>query len=630
MATGLSVTSADTTKRRMDLASVAIWALGYALVLCTLRVVVLAAFGTAGPDPVSLAGSFLRLPGHLLAGTGLGFLVLLTRRSRFWSFPLVVCAVFANLFADHYEAILAKIPGPEIWGYIAQAPHMKDSIVSQAPPLWVSIELVVVSGLLAGLAHVLWQRPRRQTGMAGRSALVAVLGACVAFVAVMHARPDLAKERLRNEVRMPTLWVLVAGFGKGGVQVTDRVTRNQARALQAMMGIERPFASGAKEAPMCSAVPRAPRRAPGGRSVIVVVLESVGFWEMEASPGGEPLLPQLRRVAMAGFSARRMQAVGTQTCQSLTALYSGQMAQPWDVVHWREPLPRFGGLPATLLEHGYRTAYFHGAGLGFEKKREFLRMVGMRTLFELDARVDEPRYGWGWSDAYTFGRFEDWIEEHVATRPDQPLFAVIASLSAHHPYHLPADWTRRFATDGGKKGDFHETLRYTDEMLGRFFDWYLEHEAARGTYLVVTSDHAPLYDNTLAIAQGRNLRFDVPFVVVGPPGDGLDRRKSAEGRLASQMDVPATIGGLLGIHPGPCDQGLDLLEEKWPEDRIVAGVGGRELDELYMWSSAGSALYRRRAGALTVLAGSAEPFRSFLDLFLPVTRYLLENDAHVP
>jgi hypothetical protein len=626
--------------KRDPVLPVVLWAGCYALVLCVLRAGVLAVFSTVEPDAPLLAGSLLRIPGHLLVGALLGAAMFLPRWSHWWAFVLVVPALGANVFAVHYEAILAELPGPEVLGYLPQAPYMIDSIRSQAPPAAAALELAAAAAVLAGAAHLLSRRRFTPLEPGGRAAVGAAALGCVLFVVAAHALPDVVGARLRWASRLPLVWVFMARPARALDAGRAPPTLDEVRRLQRMTGIPAPFADAGPEAPLCGDRPAGPGGPGRDRSVILVVLESVGVEEMRAAPGGAPLLPELGRIARGGFSARRMKAVGTQTCQSLTALYSGQLAQPWDVIHWRRPLPRFGGVARRLAARGYDTAYFHGAGLTFEQKRRFLAMVGFETLFELDSSVDEPTYGWGWADEYTFARFTDWLEGRAEADPDRPVLAVIATLSAHHPYRLPQGWERRFPADGGRRQDFLETLRYTDHHLGRFYDWYLSHEAPRGTYLVVTSDHAPLYENTVAIAEGRPLRFDVPFVVVSPDEREQARWEVLEDRLTSQADVAATVGALAGIAPGRCDQGLDLLGPEWPRGRIVTGVGGRDLNELYLWSGDARGRYLRREDQLEGLDGSGRParlpaavrrrFGEFLELFLPVTRYLLSADAYLP
>ena len=600
-----------------------LWAGGYALVCVLARIVIQHALGHA-----SLA-SLISLPVHLLEGLLLGAPLLAWKRAAWIVMPLLLVLLFVSGVMLQYEAILGELPSASvILVYLGQLDHVASSLSSGGRPLWFAGQVLVAWTILLGRYLVL---ARHRSGRAGRRVLVAssvVLAAAILWTAAIHTRPDLLGSRHRRSARTP-LSALVTGERRAA-DASGTVTRERAIELQRLLGHE-PFASGDPAAPLCGERDREARREATGRSAIVVIVESVGFEELEARRDGRWLLPNLRRIAAAGFSASRFRAVGTQTCQGLPALFSGQHAQPWDVLFWRKPLPRFEGLPARLARHGYATAYFHGAGLGFEQKRAYLRMVGFRDLHELHDEDPSPRYGWGLSDGEMFSRTRRWIEEHVRSSPDDPYLMVFATLSGHHPYELPDDWPRRF---GSTEHDlFLETLAYMDAQLGGFYDWYLEEESARGTYLVVVSDHAPLLFNTEAIAEGRPLRFDSVLLINGPEEEQAGW-EAFEGRLASQADVPATLGGLLGVHPGPCDQGLDLLAHDWPEERVIVGSGGRELNALYAWSGDLAVRYERDAGRLTRLEGQGgarlEAIERFIELYLPLSLYLVDADAHAP
>ncbi|MBW2261743.1 MAG: LTA synthase family protein [Deltaproteobacteria bacterium] len=607
-----------------------VWAAGYALVLVLARIVILQALGPGG------LGSLLSLPGLMLEGLLLGAPLFAWKRAAWVVMPLLFVLIFVSGIMLQYEAVLGAPPGASvILVYLGQLGHVASSLASGGRPFWFAAEVLVAWSILLVLYLVL---RKRSGGAARRASVLAAAGALlggVLWTVAIHANPDLLGSRHRWSVRTPLAALLASAWqpassGSGGI------TRQEVAELQIILGLE-PFASGAPAAPLCGARERQARREANGRSVILVIVESVGELELEARPDGRWLLPNLRRIAASGFSARRFHAVGTQTCQALPALFSGQPAQPWDVLFWRTPLPRFRGFPQALEKRGYRTAYFHGAGLGFEQKRAYLEMVGFDVMHELHDEDPSPRYGWGLSDGEMFSRTRRWIEMHAQESPDVPYLMAFATLSGHHPYEVPDDWPRRF---GGSQHDlFHETLAYMDAQLGVFYDWYLERERGRGTYLVIVSDHAPLIVNTEAISEGRPLRFDSVFMVVGPDADESEGWEPFEGRLASQLDVPATIGGLLGVHPGPCDQGLDLLSEDWPAERLIVGSGGRGLDELYLWDRTLSVRFERGEERITVLDADVEPARQevrllvierFIELFLPLAHHLIEADAHAP
>ena len=140
------------------------------------------------------------------------------------------------------------------------------------------------------------------------------------------------------------------------------------------------------------------------------------------------------------------------------------------------------GFPLALRSLGYRTAFFHGGDLSFEQQRLYLTMVGFEELHELEPGSGVPVIGWGYPDHYVFEQLRGWVQEHVAGRAGAPYFAAFTTLSVHHPFDLPEGWTRRFDSDD-PEARFYDALAYTDHYLGRFYDWYLEHEAPRGTLI---------------------------------------------------------------------------------------------------------------------------------------------------
>jgi phosphoglycerol transferase MdoB-like AlkP superfamily enzyme len=608
-------------------AAALVWACAYAVVLVTLRLLIRGVFGSATAAPL------LALPCHLVEGALLGVALFRVRWAIWAVMPLVLVLIFVTAITLHYEAVLGELPTAGVIAeYLGQLGHYSSSLRSGGKPLWFALEVLVSWALL--LAATLLLRGRAAPLTARRQALVpaVVVAASLVWTVVVHVHPGVAGQQNRWSARLP---LMVFASHPGKRPLVSAIAPEQIAEFQKLSGLE-PSGAPHPEAPLCGTSPRPVRRAPTERNVILIVLESVGMYELEARPDGDWLLPNLRRIARAGFHATRMHAVGTQTCQALPALFSGQGAQPWDVLLWRKPLPRFHGLPRELVRHGYRTAYYHGAGLSFEQKRDFLRMVGVQTLHELHNDDPEPRYGWGLADEVLFQRTRQWIEDHHRDHPDSPYMITFATLSGHHPYKLPASWNRRL---GDSDQDlFHETLAYMDHHLGRFFDWYLTSERDRGTYLVIISDHAPLYDNALAVSAGRPLRFDIPLIIHGPDAVESAGWDGLEQRLASQMDLPATLGGLVGISPGPCDQGLDLLADTWPEQRIVSGVGGRALNDLYLFDGELVLRVEREQDRYTVLASPSGPdaderlraMQRYVELMLPVTLVLLETDAYAP
>ena len=300
------------------------------------------------------------------------------------------------------------------------------------------------------------------------------------------------------------------------------------------------------------------------------------------------------------------------------------------------PLNTLRGFPEDLQNLGYRTAYFHGADLSWEYQRSFLRMVGIGEIFERDPAAATPVHGWGYSDEEMLGRLTDWIVDHRAADPSAPFFAALFTLSSHDPYELPKSWARRYRGDDARSR-LHEALTYLDEHLGRFLDWYEATEAPRGTVLVMVGDHTPHLLNTVPTDHGPVYRFEVPMVIAA---DGVDPCASIAQRRGAQHDLPATLMALLDLPAPACDQGVDLLmpEDEWPGERVVYSVGGEELEEIQIWAGPEHVLVDRVFRGIRVLEGgdaAAGPVPDprvlrFLEVIVPLNRYLMIEDAYAP
>lgn len=164
--------------------------------------------------------------------------------------------------------------------------------------------------------------------------------------------------------RQPALWLLHNSMVSlaSGQETGNSIDEDDIWMLQRFLGQDLPFGGVNKKFPLC-----APSRGneektvPNGKSVILVILESVGTGEMFLTVDGRPLMPNLQRIASDSLFFPNNIASGTKSCQALPAIFSGLPPQTYANILWRRPLPTLTGLPAALP--GYDTAYFHGSDL---------------------------------------------------------------------------------------------------------------------------------------------------------------------------------------------------------------------------------------------------------------------------
>lgn len=562
------------------------WPILFGLVLVMLRVIVLATFGGRGLESINLPGLLIGLAGQIAFGLLLVLPLHLLRASSFrWLIHLgTLLIVLVNVAAFHFEAVFGRLPGVDLLYYLREATHLLSSVEANAPVAAVALEVGVATAILIVAAEAL-SRGKIEEKVAGRRRPLRVAAAiCVvsaALTAVVYAFPSVVPSRMASESQVPIFrafqsWQLRSAVKSAG----EDLQRADVLAFQSLLGHRAPFGGVDQRYPLCATTPRNPERTGNDRSAILLVLESVGLEEMQMVHRGEPVMPALNRIRSESISFERFKASGSKSVQAMPALFAGVPPQPAQHLLWRRPLNNLDGFPRILKEKGYETSYFHGGDLSFEQQRRFLGMIGFEELFEYDVAAGHPFLGWGHSDDVTFGELRRWISERREAGSTAPWFATLFTLTTHDPYILPPEREHVFEGEG-TRARFIETLRFLDEQLGSFYEWFLDNEAPRGTLLLVTADHAPHLEGERHVEDHEVRRFDVPLLIHGeglPPGRTFTR-------LGAQFDLPATLLGLLDLSPGPCDQGLDLLvpSSEWPDERIVYAVTGDNAEEFHVW-----------------------------------------------
>ncbi|MBW3564361.1 MAG: sulfatase-like hydrolase/transferase [Acidobacteria bacterium] len=564
------------------------WPILFGFVLVLLRVIILATFGGRGLESIDFIGLLIGLAGQIAFGLLLVLPLHLLRASSFrWLIHLgTLLVVFVNVAAFHFEAVFGRLPGVDLLYYLREATHLLSSIAANAPLAAVALEVGVATAILILDAEAL-SRGNIEGKVAWRRRLLRVAAAiCVvsaALTAVVHAFPSVVPSRMSSESRVPIFRAIQTWQLRSTVKMAgEDLQRADVLAFQRLLGHRAPFGGVDQRYPLCATTPRNPQRTGNDRSAILLVLESVGLEEMKMVHRGELVMPALNRIRSESVSFERFKASGSKSVQAMPALFAGVPPQPAQHLLWRRPLNNLDGFPRILKGKGYETSYFHGGDLSFEQQRTFLQMVGFEELFEYDVSAGHPFLGWGHSDDVTFAELRRWISGRREDGSTAPWFATLFTLTTHDPYILPPEREHVFEGEGDR-ARFIETLRFLDEQLGSFYEWFLENEAPRGTLLLVTSDHAPHLEGERHVEDHEVTRFDVPLLI---HGEGLPAGRTFD-RLGAHFDLPATLLGLLDLSPGPCDQGLDLLvpSSEWPDERIVYAVTGDNAEEFHVWFS---------------------------------------------
>jgi phosphoglycerol transferase MdoB-like AlkP superfamily enzyme len=188
----------------------------------------------------------------------------------------------------------------------------------------------------------------------------------------------------------------------------------------------------------------------------------------------------------------------------------------------------------------------------------YMRNNGMERVIE---QKDYPKGGfttaWGEADEAIFDKALAEMDSLHAS--GKPFYTLVLSVSNHRPYTYPAG---RIGPDPNARRRVN-VVQYADWALGRFVRAAKAHAFFDNTVFVLMGDHGPRVYGAAEIPMPS---YSVPIVFYGP---GIVKAGVRLSDIASSMDVPPTVLGLLGGDYESKFFGRDVLS---PEPRTGLAV----------------------------------------------------------
>lgn len=337
------------------------------------------------------------------------------------------------------------------------------------------------------------------------------------------------------------------------------------------------------------------------RNIVLIIEESLGA-QFVGHLGGRDLTPNLDRWSREAWTFGRLYATGTRSARGLEALTTGFLPTPAEAVL---KLPRsqrdFLTLANLLAPYGYHSRFIYGGEAHFDNMRGFFLGNGFDEVVDRERFANTSFVGtWGASDDDMFAELDRRLQAdgaaYAAAAPGErrPTVTVAFTVSNHTPWEIPPN---RIALDGDP--GHHDAIRYADKALGDYLDLASQRPYWQDTVFLVVADHD-------ARAGGASLvpvhNFHIPALILG--GTITARR---DDRLASQIDLPATLLSLAGVdlaHPMP---GVDLSAHS--PNRAVMQYGDAHG---YLWVDGNAAAQSpTTAAARLVVHEPGQPARQF-------------------
>ena len=450
--------------------------------------------------------------------------------------------------------------------YLVYPTEVVDNVWESYPLVWVLAALLVPTAIaLFALRRVVAGAPLERRRQRAAIALAVLALVAAGTWAASPEWGDVSDDRVLDDVARNGLFTFFGAL-RGSYASYDGLyaTLPEAEVFRRLHGLlAEPAAEPASFAPDTS-LRRVRNAGPQRRLNVVVVLEEslgaefVGALHPRAVPAGHApartLTPSYDALAPRGTLLAHAYSTGNRTIRAIEATTTGLPPLP-GVSLVRRPQSRgLFTLPALLREQGYQTLFVYGGRALFDGMGGYLSRNGVERIVE---QADYPpgtfTTAWGVADEAIFARAL--AEMDGMARSGRPFYSLVLSVSNHRPFQFPQDHVRSDPGLGGREN----AVRYADWALGDFMRRASDRPWFDDTLFVLMGDHGARVYGSARIPLAS---YEVPILLIGPGVPAGERVTT----LASSLDVPPTVLGLLGLDYESRFFGRDVL-------RLPAGAG---------------------------------------------------------
>ncbi len=314
------------------------------------------------------------------------------------------------------------------------------------------------------------------------------------------------------------------------------------------------------------------------RNVLLVLLESVPAKALHCYGYARELTPAMDRLAADGVQFDRCYAAASFSSYSqistFTSLY---MLRAEENDHFADTSFPHVCLHDVLRWLGYETTVFSSGNEAWDRLEDFYPPETFDVYYSHNHsdvhKTDCNRM----DDKYAMGEFARWLRSR---RGDRPFYSYINLQGTHFNYEVPEPWASRYQpvpplySNGDGiihipadvlpllKNQYDNALTYVDHWVG-----FIRKELERAgqldrSILVLVGDHGEGFMEHGLARHGMHLwneMIHVPLLMLAP---GLLEPRRFD-QDVSQIDIPPTVLGLMGLPPHPAWQGVDVLADDY-------------------------------------------------------------------
>ncbi len=236
----------------------------------------------------------------------------------------------------------------------------------------------------------------------------------------------------------------------------------------------------------------------------------------------------------------------------LPALFSSAPYGNHGFMEMEDKMPQHQSLLSLVKEQGYKTHFYYGGPLRFDRKDIYFKRHGLdfmqdvRTFGEGYEKMNpnESGFSWGYSDKSVFKRSFELMEKQGVT----PRLDVYLTMTTHDPFRFKGEEQYyevvekhfdQLGFDAAKKEKYqtyvqqYAAVMFADDALKDFFKEYQKRPDFENTVFVITGDHRM---DVIPLSTQID-RFRVPLMVYSP----LLKKTETFAGVSTHFDITPTV-----------------------------------------------------------------------------------------
>ncbi|MEK3697970.1 LTA synthase family protein [Paenibacillus sp. FSL R10-2199] len=271
-----------------------------------------------------------------------------------------------------------------------------------------------------------------------------------------------------------------------------------------------------------------------GNNLIVVQMESFQNFLIGLTIDGQEITPNLNKLVKENTYFNNFYTNAGQGTTSdaefvvNTSFYVPENKPATSSEYMNKKVP---SLPRLLRDNGYFTSTFHTNSVDFWNRAALYKAIGFEQFYDQSFYGDEDHIAFGASDEVLFSKTTQELSR--LDTEEQPFYAMVISMSAHHPFHIPEEKYKIQLPPNYEDtllGNYIRAQNYADYAIGLFLEDLKSSGLWEDSLIVFYGDHqgVPMY--TLSIEEKEQLSlligheygytdmFNIPLIVHSPGG----------------------------------------------------------------------------------------------------------------